>query len=661
MQGRVRFMAVLIVLFMLVLLGRVAQLQLVEGDALLLASVQQRLRVLSIPAPRGKIFSADDAVMATNRPAFVVQYLPSSDPLTHEQLQLLSGLISVPVDSILAAIQAQRSIRPYAPVDLKVDLTPGEYTALMENRYLMPGIRVEARPVRNYPEGTLASHVLGYVLQIAEHELRTFGEMSGRTYDNRDLVGKAGVERTMEFDLQGHDGEVRVEVDAYMRLVDSVTGYEPRAGDDVYLTLDSSLQAVAERALVTVCERLQEGYDPVPFDLTTGQYLNLWDEGHMRPADSARPSRTYPDASAGAAVVLDVRTGAVLAMASHPSFDPNDFATAPLHLPGTEGAARWEEQWRELNDPGAGQPLLNRTIAQISPPGSSFKMVTALAALEGGLNPRRTVTCPGALDIFDQQYRCWSVHGATNLHQAIARSCNVYFYRAGLEVGIDAMVDMARAFGFGEPTGVLGLPPGEERGGTLPSRAWKQEVLGEMWYPGETLMAAIGQGFHAYTPIQLANYTATIANGGTRYRPYVVDRLVSVAGDVLWEGAPQEVTTLPVSPENLRLVQEGMKGAALPGGSAYWRFQSYPQECPEREQVISVAAKTGTAEIGTAYDRQDSHGWFVVYAPAEDPEIAVAVVIYHGGGGSLAAAPVARAIMDEYFGFTDGPETEPGE
>lgn len=661
MQGRVRFMAVLVVIFMLILGGRVAQLQLVEGESLLVASVQQRLRVLSIPAPRGKIFAADDTVLATNRPAFVVQYLPGSDPLTESQMTLLSDLINVPVESILAAIREQRSIRPYAPVDLKVDLTPREYTALMENRYLMPGIRVEALPVRNYPQGVLASHVLGYVLKIAEHELRTFGEMSGRTYDNRDLVGKAGVERTMEFDLQGHDGEVRVEVDAYMRLVDSVIGYEPRAGDDVHLTLDSSLQAVAERALITVCEKLQEGHDPVPLDLATGRYLGLWQEGHMRPADSSRPSRTYPDATSAAAVVIDVRTGAVLAMASHPAFDPNDFATAPLHLSGTEGAAKWEEQWRRLNDPAAGQPLLNRTISQISPPGSSFKMVTALAALEAGLDPARTVTCHGALDIFDQQYGCWTAHGATDLHRAIAQSCNVYFYRAGLDVGIDRLADMARALGFGEPTGLLGLPPGEERGGTLPSRAWKQEALGEMWYPGETLMAAIGQGFHAHTPMQLAVYTATIANGGTRYRPYVVDRLVSVDGEVLWEATPKEVATLPVSPENLRLVQAGMEGAALPGGSAYRRFQDYPQPCPERGEVISVAAKTGTAEVGTAYDRRDSHGWFVAYAPAEDPEIAVAVVIYHGGGGSLAAAPVTRAIIDEYFGFTLEADTEPGE
>ncbi len=656
MRRRVRYFGALIIILILVLMGRAAQIQLLEGDDLLLASLQQRLRVLSIPAPRGKIFSSDGRVLATNRPAFVAQYLPSSDPLTDSQLGLLSDLIGVPVESILDAVSDQTRIRPYAPVDLKIDLSPSEYTALMENRYLLPGIRVEARPVRLYPNEDLAAHLLGYVLKINEHELRTFGEMSDRTYDNRDVVGKTGVERSMEFYLQGRVGETRIEVDAFGRLVESVMGYVPRPGDDVYLTLDSDLQLVAERALEVVTERMQAGYDPVPYDPALGRYVGLWDEGIMLPADPANPSRTYPDATSASAVVIDVRTGALLAMASHPSFDLNDFATAPLHLPGTEGAEQWAMQWQELNDLRAGQPLLNRAAAQITPSGSTFKMVTALAALEEGLNPSVTHTCTGALGIFGQSYGCWRVHGVVDLYKAIAQSCNVYFYQVGLQAGIDNMVDMARAFGFGEPTGLLGLPPGEESGGILPDRMWKQETLGEPWYPGETLMAAIGQGFHAYTPLQLAVYTATIANGGTRYRPYVVDYVMGEDGELAWEASPNVLATLPASDANIRLVQQGMEGAMLPGGSGFWRFFDYPKKLPGEDRVISVAGKTGTAEIGSPASPRQSHGLFVAYAPAEDPEIAVAVIIYHGGGGSLAGAPVARVIMDEYFGFPSLPD-----
>ncbi|MFO8060937.1 MAG: penicillin-binding transpeptidase domain-containing protein, partial [Bacillota bacterium] len=321
-----------------------------------------------------------------------------------------------------------------------------------------------------------------------------------------------------------------------------------------------------------------------------------------------------------------------------------------------EGAEAWAEKWAELNDPRAGQPLLNRGVGQIAPPGSTFKMVTALAALEDGLNPAVTQTCPGALDIFDQSYGCWKTHGVVDLQRAIAESCNVYFYRAGLQVGIDAIVEMARAFGLGEPTGILGLPPGEESGGILPDRVWKQENLGEPWYPGETLMAAIGQGFHAYTPLQLASYVATIASGGVRYRPYIVQRVAGEDGEVLWEAAAQVVAQLPASESSIRLVQRGMEGATAPGGSGHWRFRDYPRERPDGSGVIAVAGKTGTAEVGSLDRRRESHGAFVAYAPADDPEIAVAVVIYHGGGGSLAAAPVARVIIDEYFGFPVLPE-----
>ncbi len=659
MKRRAILLGVIVTLSMLVLILRVAHLQLVEGDSLATASFQQRLRLLSTPAPRGNLVSADGVVLAGTRPAFVAQYIPSGDPPTGEWINLLAFLMDVPRESISEAIDRGARNVPYAPVDLKVDLSQAEYTALLEHKHRLPGLRVVSRPVRTYPHGDLASHVMGYTLKISEEELQSFGEISGRVYENTHLVGKVGVERAAEFHLQGHDGQVRVEVDAVGRLVDSITGRTPVPGNDVHLTLDSDLQRITQDALETVCDRLQEGLDPLPYDPADGNYVNLWDQGSFRPADWRRPGRTYSDATSAAAVVLDVRTGAVLAMASHPGFDLNTFATAPLHLPGTDEARAWAQEWEHLNSVAMGQPLLNRATAQVSAPGSTFKMVTALAYLEAGYSATRTESCPGHLDIFGQRYGCWGVHGpAVNLHTGIAQSCNVFFYRAGLASGIDGIESMARELGLGEPTGIVGLGPGEESGGTRPGREWKMEALEEVWYPGETLMAAIGQGFHAYTPLQMANYVATIASGGIRYRPYLLDLIVSPGGDIVEQTRPEIVHELTASAESIARVQRGMEAVTAPGGTSHRRFWDYPKTVPGSDREVAVASKTGTAEVGSGAWRMDSHGWFVAYAPIDEPEIAIAVVIDHGGGGSLAGAPVARTILEAYFGFGDVPRAD---
>ncbi len=654
MKRRAILLGFIVTVAMLVLILRVAQLQLVEGETLADASYQQRLRLLRTPAPRGDLISADGVVLAENRPAFVAQYIPLGDPPGDDWIQRVAYLTDLPPESISKAIEEGMAGVPYAPVDLKVDLDLDEYTALMEHRDQLPGLRVVSRPVREYPLGDLASQTLGYVLKISERELQEFGEMSGRDYYNTYLVGKAGVERAAEVDLQGYDGEVRVEVDASGRLVESVTGRAPVAGNDVHLTLDTGLQRVLQDALETVTERLQQGYNPLPYDRSMGRYLNLWDDGDLLPADSRRPSRTYDDATSAAGVVLDVNTGRVLAIASHPGFDLNVFATAPLHLPDTEEEREWAREWSRLNSLAEGQPLFNRAVSQVSSPGSTFKMVTALAYMEDGHSPTRGHTCQGALDMFGQTYGCWGVHGSgVTLHRALAESCNVYFYRAGLAVGIDSMEAMAKQLGLGVPTGMVGLGPDEEAPGTVPGREWKQEVLDEIWYPGETLMAAIGQGYHAYTPLQMANYAATIASGGTRYRPYLIDRVVDPQGDIVRQTEPEVAHVLDVDPDHLDRVQRGMEGANEPRGTSYSRFWDYPKAMPGTDREVSIASKTGTAEVGSGAWRMDSHGWFVAYAPADDPEIALAVVVDHGGGGSLAAAPVARAIMEKYFGFMD--------
>ncbi len=641
-----------------ILLLRVAHLQLVEGETLARASMEQRLRIMNTPAPRGRIYASDGTVLAENRPAFVVQYIPTADPPSDATLFVLSGIIEVPISSIRNAIEEQDQDRPYAPVDVAVDLDSEQYTKIQEQKHLLPGFRVVPRPVRRYPEGSLAAHVIGHALTISERELQTFEEASGRSYQSDDIVGKAGVEKGGEFELQGYDGEVRVEVDAYGRLVDSVLGREPQPGENAHLTIRPDLQALTEDAIVEVLERLQEGRNPVPFDRRTGTYGNLWDEGEFRPADTDNPNRKYEDATQASAVVLDVQSGKVLAMASYPTYDPNVFATAPLHLPGSEGARAWSETWENLNDPASDQPLSNRAISQIAAPGSTFKMVTGLAALEVGLNPRHTHTCRGRLDAYGQQYGCWTTHGSgINLVRGLAVSCNVYFYQLAQQIGVDRIASMAEKLGLGDDTGVVGLPSGEESSGIRPSSEWKQEVLDETWYPGETLMAGIGQGYHAYTPLQMANYAAIIANGGTHYRPYVLDYMTDASGEVTHQVAPEIINEQVADPEHIRWIQRGMEAANERGGTGYSRFADYPKPHPETGEPVFIATKTGTSEVRLGVD---NHGWFVAYAPAEEPEIAVAVVVYHGGGGSLAGAPVARMIFEHYFGYLDLNDREVG-
>ena len=656
MQKRLQIFTIIVIVALLLLIVRSAQLQLFQGEDLAEAAVQQRLRVLREPAPRGEIVSADGTLLAGNRAAFVARYFPSAEPLSEDTLQTLSEILDLPADSIQEAISRQTGERPYAPVNLKVDLTEKEATELSERRYQLPGISIGFHPIRNYPNDNLAVHVLGHTSNIKEDELRTFGEISERDYHNRDVVGRSGVERSMEFNLQGWDGEVRVEVDAHGRLVDSVTGRERQPGDDVHLTIDSELQKTAERALSTVIKRLQEGHDPVLFSRQQGRYIGLWDDEvehdtTLLPADSSRPDRQYSDAKFGAVAVLDVTSGKVLAKASYPQYDLSAFATAPLHLPGSEQKAEWNEQYETMKQRGA---FLNRVTSDPVAPGSIFKMVTALAALrETDLDPDETVRCQGSLDIFGQSYGCWKTHGRVDLTDAIAQSCNVYFYEQGLEVGVDGISEVAAELGLGASTGILGLPPGEERSGIRPSREWKKVNLQEPWYPGETLMAAIGQGYHSYTPLQITNYVAGIANEGVLYRPYLVDHVKNPDGEVIWKAHSKVISQLDVDEEMLKLVVQGMKEAVLPGGSARWRFWDYPRYSEMREAEVMIAAKTGTAEVRTGVD---SHGWFTAFAPTDEPEIAVAAVIHHGGGGSLAAAPVVRAVMQQYFGFSDLPQ-----
>lgn len=626
----------LLIAWVLLLLGRLYQLQVVMGDELSEYASGQRLRKVYVPAPRGEILDRGGEVLATDLPAYTAYLVYTEEGLTPEARGLLSRILDIPEEEILAA-QQELKVRPVPeiPVRLKAELTPEEITALAENRDRLPGVMVEPQPIRHYPQGTLAAHVLGYVKE-ADREWRVEG-VTGieATYDGpvdlpdgRQILGLAGV-----------DGQRLVEVDARGRpLTDGADlmllgpdaeryAVAPRPGNTVVLTLDARVQRAAEQALAQRIGELRR----------------------LRTSPCPCPARN------GAAVAIDVRTGAILAMASYPTFDPNDFARAVFLEPSDP---RYEEvqqrvlSYLDRDRPKIfrGRPVLgatyNTAIKAALPPGSTFKPIVGLAAMVRGRLPA-SVRCSGAFHLGNGEWKDWSTHGHVNFHKAIGRSCNVYFFHAGLNAGIDAIDAVAEQFGLGQKTGLRDLPG--EAAGSLASPETKARFHPDdrQWLLGDTVNASIGQGDNAFTPLQMAVYTATLANGGTRYRPYLVQRVQDPQGRVLWEAEPEALGSVDVPTAFLEETRRAMVMVTRANrgwyGTAYGVFRDAP---------YTAGGKTGTAEPGFRGPESENHGWFIAFAPAgpgEEPEIAVAVVIHGGGGGALAAGPVARAILDAYF------------
>ncbi|PZN08203.1 penicillin-binding protein 2 [Thermaerobacter sp. FW80] len=641
----------LLLAWTVLLLGRLYVLQVVMGDELSEYAAGQRLRKVYVPAPRGQILDRRGQVLATSLPAYSAYLVYTRQGLDPEARRLLSGILDIPVEAIEDA-EAQLRLKPVPeiPVRLKAELTPAEITALAENRERLPGVIVEAQPLRHYPGGTLAAQVLGYVREGQRPwQLRGVSGIEG-TYDQEVRLPSGGVVRG----LAGVDGQRLVEVDARGRPLADVSQYlllgaeaeryavPPRPGNTVVLTLDARLQRVAEEALAQRIQELRRlRSDPCPC-----------------------PARN------GAAVAIDVRTGAILAMASYPAFDPNDFARQAFMEPSDPrypqvarrvgAVVNWDATYR--GKPVLG-PAMNLAIQAALPPGSTFKPITALAAmLRGGLP--RSVSCTGSFVFAGNEFGDWRSHGHVDFDEAIGRSCNVYFYQAGLNAGIDAIVQVATQFGLGQPTGLRDLA--DEVTGSLATPELKAKVNARgrpeerRWYGGDTLNAAIGQGLHAFTPLQMAVYTATLANGGTRYRPYLVQEIRDGrTGRVLWKAQPDPLGTVDLPTAYLERVREAMVTVTRANGG--WSGTAYGVF---RDAPYVVAGKTGTAEVGANEPEYENHGWFIAFAPAgegEEPEIAVAVVIHAGGGGALAAGPVARAILDAYFAGRYGLPDDPRE
>ncbi len=580
-------LAVAVTVLFFFLLMRLWYLQIVKAETFLNLSESNRLRLVPVAASRGTILDRNGAVLVDNSPSFSIAVLPQEVADKDALIERLVALIGADSAELREKWEKGRKRNRYQPVILASGITRDQLEILEENRLFLPGLDVEMHPIREYPHGVLASHLFGHLGEMSEQEM---GNIRFKGYNPGDYVGKSGIERSWEKDLHGADGGRQIEVDAMGRFLRTVSEKSPTTGNSLVLTVDLELQKRTEAAF--------------------GE-------------------------QAGAAVALDVNTGEILAFVSNPGFDPAQFA-------GKLSPDLWKSYLEDKR-----HPLENKALKGQYPPGSTFKIIMAIAGLEEGLiDENTTVHCSGSYKFGNRAFGCWNKHGhgAVNLRKALRESCDVYFYRLGERLGVDRIALYAKKLGLGAPFGI-GLE--NEKGGIIPSTEWKLRRYGKKWVSGETLSVAIGQGYVLATPIQLAVMTATVANHGTLFRPYLVKKVVSPEGKVLREYSPEVIARAAIRPENWKAVTRGLSAVVNePGGTGG----------SARLREVMVAGKTGTSQVvnlrkgkGASLYQYRDHALFVAFAPVEKPEIAVAVVIEHGLHGGSAAAPIAGKILRTYF------------
>lgn len=577
-------LVVCLVLFA-VLLGRMVYLQLWRGDYYAKQSDGNRLRQSRILAPRGIIYDSEGKELVNNLPGYAV-VLQKQSSYKPETLQRLSNLLQMPVEEINAKIKASENF--YEPIMLKNNLDQQMVTKIEEQRRYMPEVMLSVQPIRNYPYHELAVHALGYVGEVSAYEIEQ-GLFKNITQGS--LVGKGGLEKTYDKYLRGEDGAFMEEVDVAGNVVKHYDSVQPIPGKNLKLTIDYELQ----------------------------KELEAFTDKHLA---FLRSSGIAPGARAAAVVAIDPRNGAVRAMVSRPGYDPNWFV---------HGIS--SKNWNSINnDPN--YPMNNKVITGEYPPGSTFKIVTGSAAFElkkVGLNE----------PIFDGGFHPMvptmgnaggEVLGWLTFIKALAMSDNVYFYELGYRVGIDNIEKYAHIFGFGERTGID--LEGESKG-LVASKKVKREIWDEDWRLGDTFNAAIGQGFNLTTPIHLSVMLSIVANGGTKYQPYLVDSIINSDGSLFEKPKRAEGKHIDVSQQTIDYIRMGMSATTQEGGTASY-FAGLPKP---------IAGKTGTAENSHGRD----HGLFVAYGPVDDPELVVVCIVEQGGFGSIAAGPIVYKAFEEFF------------
>lgn len=579
----------------LVVLGqRLHRLMVVEHAFYLDRAQQNTVATELIPAPRGRMFDRKGRVLVSNEPRFELRCVVGEVRDLDGCVAAVSKILQRNPEELKEKLLERKRQAPLEALVLERSLTRQQLLQLTTVVERHAGLGVESRSNRRYPYGPLASHVLGTVGEITADELRSRRKLGYRLSDE---LGKTGLEKSYEELLKGRKGRRTIHIDVAGRALKKTVQQKPQVGSDLHLTLDLKLQLVAENALREKLLELKE--------------LNR--------------ARSY-----GSVVALEAKTGRVLAMVSLPQFDPRPFARGILA----------KEYHQLVSDPT--YPLLNRAVAGTLSPGSTYKLVTGSTALAEGLcNTGSHFYCGGSF----MGANCFvtSGHGGINFEDSLAHSCDVVYYTLGHRLGIERIHRYASAFSLGQKTGI---DLDEESPGLLPDAAWKERVVGEEWYPGDTVNLSIGQGFLLVTPLQMAVVTAAVANGGTVVRPYLLERATNFKGVNSFTADRKPVRKLPVKPEMLASVRRGMRGAVLYGTST---------AC--NSELASVAGKTGTVENSpsTYNPYGKNHTWFVSFSPYEDPELVVVCALEASGGyGGGNAAPVVRKVIDAYFADSTG-------
>ncbi|GAB4433865.1 MAG: penicillin-binding protein 2 [bacterium] len=574
-----------VMIIMVFLLCRFWYLQIFRHSYYLELSEKSRMRNFKIVAPRGFIRDRKGKIIASSAPNFVLEITREEVVNKDEIFRELSKIFGLEKSELEKLYKNRDKITPkFYPVLLFENLSREQIVAVEALKWKLKGTKISYRSERSYPFNNLASHLLGYVSQINREDIEKL-----KGYQIGSKVGKAGLESSFEPYLRGFDGVERIEVDAYGKKQKVLYRLDPIAGGNVDLTIDWDLQEAAEAAL-----------------------------GDKN----------------GAVVAISAITGEVLAMTSHPNFDPN------LFVRGFK-----KEEWLNIAK-NPFHPLQNKAIQGIFPPGSTFKLVTAIAGLEEGVIDRNThFYCSGKKRIGNRDFRCWkdSGHGTVDVHKAIVESCDVFFYETALKLGPEKLAYYAKKLGLGEKTGI-GLSG--ELSGIVPSPEWKKSKFNQRWYDGDTLPFAIGQGYLAVTPLQLALAYAAFSNGGTLLKPVIVKQFEGKDGKMVVQNSPQIRSSLSLKPETIEIVRKGLIGVVNEGSGT-----GHAAYLPE----VIVAGKTGTAQVRSFKERvrlsgfKNDHAWFVGFAPAYNPEVVVCAFVMHGGHGGGAAAPIVKAVLEKYF------------
>ncbi len=593
LKRRVLYAGLVILFFMTIIFGRLWFLQVHKGDEYRERADNNRVRMREIAAPRGNILDIKGREMVTNRPSFNVVFVREDSNDVAELLKKLTAALDLDISDLWERLREAGNKPRHIPVRLLDDVDWETLAYVESHKQEFPGIRVEIIPTRVYHYENLAAHAIGYLGEISKKELAA---RDLEIYTGGDLIGKMGLERLREADLRGEKGSSSSEVNAKGFEQQLLKNVEPLPGNDIQLTLDAELQKIAE---------------------------DLMDAGEK----------------AGAVVAMEVKTGRMVVLASNPVLPLNQFIGGISH-----------KNWNALLE-NSKFPLINKVVQAMYPPGSTYKMITAMAGLATGVINKDTVLyCPGHYYFGKRRYHCWKRggHGAVNLKRAISESCDVYFYQVGLRVGVDKLAEFAGKFGLGHKSGI---EMEHEKAGLTPTKDWKKEKYQKKWHEGETLSVAIGQGFNLTTPLQICQMTATIANGGTQYRPQIIEKVTDPDGNILEQFEPVVVDNLKGEQRFLHLIREGMV-EVVQGKRGTAR--------KVRIKGLTIGGKTGTAQVvrlkqykhlkeeDIPYKYRD-HAWFTCYAPADDPEIAVTVLVEHGLHGGSGAGPVARAMLEAYF------------